>query len=176
MKTIIEYFRLILFVCGVLIGVQFPAFIDQYGQRLEAHLLESQLSLQAFQRDADKFFAGDIHRLISHYQRSADEVVQAGGNNIQTIYDRAEQLQAALQQFKQSELSSIQHVLITPVDNIRTETWQGFTHMVVLDTYAILMGLVLGLFIALLTESCLVCVGRGCRYCFHLGKKPHKPA
>ena len=51
MRKILDYLRLLLFTGGVLIGVQVPGFIDQYGKSLEAHLLESSQSLKEFQRE-----------------------------------------------------------------------------------------------------------------------------
>jgi hypothetical protein len=47
-KHLMDYLRLVLFVCGVLVGIQVPGFVDQYGQRLEAHQLEAKLSLAEF--------------------------------------------------------------------------------------------------------------------------------
>ncbi len=42
-----SYLRLLLFAFGLLVGVQIPAFMDVYTQRLEAHRLESAHSLEA---------------------------------------------------------------------------------------------------------------------------------
>ena len=98
-KHLMDYLRLVLFVCGVLIGIQVPGFVDQYGQRLEAHQLEAKQSLGEFQHDANRFFGGDINKLIRHYRQNNDPVFSAGGESIESIYQRYVQLTDALTRF-----------------------------------------------------------------------------
>jgi len=168
MKQLMDYMRLILFVCGVLLGVQVPGFVDQYGQRLQAHATEAKLSLGEFQRDADRFFAGDLNKLIGHYRQNADEVVKAGGESIEVIYQRYLLLDGALQRFNQSAYSGFQQVAFEPLVDIRTEVWQDFTHTIMLDGRAIAIGLLLGFFISILSELCLVLCGKCCHKAYRL--------
>ena len=60
-----SYLRLALFACGLLLGVQVPGFVDDYGKRVEAHRLESQQSLKGFQDTARRFFKGDLDALVA---------------------------------------------------------------------------------------------------------------
>ena len=45
----LSYLRLVLFTLGLLIGVQVPGFINDYANRVEAHLIEAQTGLAGFQ-------------------------------------------------------------------------------------------------------------------------------
>ncbi|WP_144211589.1 DUF2937 family protein [Shewanella donghaensis] len=168
MKPVFDYLRLVLFVSGVLLGIQVPAFVDQYGQRLDAHTTEAQLSLSEFQRDADRFFEGDINRLLAHYQASPDVVVNAGGQSIQAVYDRYQLLNSALVQFNQTAYSGFEQVAFSPLEDIRQEVWQQFSHTIMLDTRAIVIGLVLGFLFSLLCELSLVGCGKCCKHAYRV--------
>ncbi|MGH8505987.1 MAG: DUF2937 family protein [Stenotrophobium sp.] len=152
MTTVLSYLRLILFLGGALIGVQIPGFVDQYGKSLESHLRESSTSLQAFQRDADKYFDGDIQRLIAHYKNNGDPVFTSGGGSIDTIYQRNLALKTAELEFGQGFLSAYEQVFIHPVRDIRDEVWNSYTYGIKLDRSAIGMGLLLGFILAVLVE------------------------
>ena len=49
------YLRLVLFGLGLLVGVQVPGFIDDYGKRVAAHRAESEESLTGFRETAARF-------------------------------------------------------------------------------------------------------------------------
>ena len=63
MTKILDYLKIAAVLVGVLVGVQFPAFIDQYGKNLDSRLSESSNSIAEFQDDADKYFDGDLKKL-----------------------------------------------------------------------------------------------------------------
>ncbi|UCX03193.1 DUF2937 family protein [Shewanella glacialimarina] len=165
-KYLMDYLRIILFVCGVLIGIQVPGFVDQYGQRLEAHQLEAKLSLAEFQRDADRFFGGDFNKLISHYRQNNDPVVNAGGESIESIYQRYVLLTEALTQFRQHSYSPYQQLILAPQQDIQVEVWKNYSHVILLKPEAIAIGMLLGLLFAVLCESILSILYLGCRKVF----------
>ena len=66
MTLISDYVRLLSFALGLLLGIQVPAFVDQYAKRVDAHWREARTNLGEFQLDADRYFNGDMQRLISH--------------------------------------------------------------------------------------------------------------
>lgn len=152
MTTLLSYLRLTLFLAGVLVGVQIPGFVDQYGKSLEAHFIESNESMRQFRQDAEKYFDGDIEKLISHYKKNKDPVFTAGGESINSIYTRNIMLRNALKDFKHGSFSSYSHVFLSPVTDIRAEVWRNYTYSVKLDPTAISVGLLSGLTIALITE------------------------
>ena len=77
-----SYLRLMLFTCGLLLGVQVPGLINDYSQRVQAHLLESREGLKGFQQTAQRFFNGDLDALVRHYRASDDPVFNSDANSI----------------------------------------------------------------------------------------------
>lgn len=152
MTTILSYLRLLLFLAGVLIGIQVPGFVDQYGKSLESHYLESGKNLREFQEDADKYFEGDIEELIAHYKKDKDPVFTSGGESIDSIYQRNINLKKALANFKQGSFSAYTQVFLSPVKDIRSEVWRAYTYTIKLDPSAIVVGLTSGLILAIVAE------------------------
>ena len=93
---------------GVPAGVQVPHFVDQYGKALQSHYLKIQQNLAQFQQEADKYFDGDPEKLIGEYKASDDHVFKEGGDSIDTIYQRYQQLQIAHQNFQSGSLAAHQ--------------------------------------------------------------------
>lgn len=152
MRIAIEYIRLCLFFGAALIGVQVPSFVEQYGQRLQSHALESNASLGEFQADADRYFKGDIEKLIEHYKNSKDRVFVDGSKSIGAIFSRNKLLERSLEQFNASPLSAYQATFFTPVDDIRIEAWTNYDHSIRLKTVSIVWALGLGALVALICE------------------------
>ena len=155
MNKILEYIRLIIIVAGVLIGIQAPGFVDQYGKALQAHYTESQNSLQEFQDDADKFFGGSLHKLVEHYRNDPDPVFLEGGVSIATLLARNETLENAYNLFHEHPYSAYTQVLLYPVTDIREEVIASYTYTVVLNRSAVFIGLLSGFFVALTLELVL---------------------
>lgn len=145
MNKIAEYFRLILFACGVLVGVQVPSFVDQYGKSLESHYIESNFSLNEFQDDADKYFSGDLSKLIKHYQDNPDQIFNDGGDSIDAIFQRNQLLEQAITRYNSSTFSSYTQIVVNPIPEIRDEVWTGYTYGIILDKFAVVFGLAFGL-------------------------------
>ena len=85
---LLSYLRLVLFAAGLLIGVQVPGFISDYAKRVEAHLIESQHSLQGFQGTAQQFFKGDMNALVAHYRASDDPVFRSDAESLSGLLSR----------------------------------------------------------------------------------------
>lgn len=159
MKKILDYLKLSVFVLGVLVGVQIPGFIDQYGKNLDARVSESGNSIGEFQDDADNYFGGDISRLIEYYSSNIDPVITSGGESIEAIFNRNQLLINAQQQFNQSVFSSYTHVLISPVEEIRNEVWTNYTYNIVLNGEAILLSISVALLALALFELTIFLLG-----------------
>ncbi|MDF1832124.1 MAG: DUF2937 family protein [Porticoccaceae bacterium] len=163
MHPISDYLRLLFFTSGLLIGVQVPAFIDQYGKSLEAHLLESTAALREFEKDAERYFDGDLAQLIAHYQKHGDPVIRDGGNSINAIYIRNQVLAQAWKSFTTSSYSAYTHVLLAPLTEIKKEVWRSYTYSIILNPSAIISGLTGGLILSLLIDICGMLVTAGMR-------------
>lgn len=156
-----DYLRLGLFALGLLCGVQVPAFVDQYEQRVDAHLLEAQQNLSGFQRTADLYFSGSIERLIAHYRESSDRVFRQDAASIEQIYQRVQLLQSEAQKMMQNSFMQAWHVASGSVPELLDETIHSYQYTVPLNPLALLWGIVSALLLALVSDSVL----GGCRYC-----------
>jgi hypothetical protein len=139
------YIRLIVFAVGLLVGVQVPAFVDQYVKRVSAHQSEAVKDFSGFQQTADKYFGGDVQALIAHH--SAD---------IRTLYERLTVLTAELAALRGSLASQLYQMLFHGNPEILAETRAEYSYTVPLKPAAIVCGVALGACAALLIESVLV--------------------
>lgn len=155
MNTIVSYLRLILFFGGVLVGIQVPVFVEQYGKSLTAHYAESQRSLEAFRDEAVRHFDGDMDRLIGHYRRSGDPVFQEGGDSLDALYRRHVLLRDRLADFRANPLRAYTQAFLTPVPDIQAEVRAGFAYAVKLDPGAMVFGLASGFVLSIVGEGLL---------------------
>ncbi|ABI58025.1 hypothetical protein Mlg_2685 [Alkalilimnicola ehrlichii MLHE-1] len=173
MSLFANYLRLLLFFSAALIGVQVPGFVDQYGQSLQARHAESGRSLAAFQQDAERYFEGDMARLIEHYRRSSDPVFHDGGASLQSLYDRHRALAEALAAYQSSPLQAYWQALVAPVADVREQTWTAYAYVIRLSPVAIGFGAALGVLAALLGELTL---RSACALPALFGRRPgHRP-
>lgn len=166
-----EYIKLVIFVGAILVGIQVPGFVDQYGKNLAAHVSESQHSIAAFQADADKYFAGDLNRLLKHYQQQVDPVIIAGGASIGSLVERNIQLMQALQAFNSSIYSPYRQVFLQPIQEIRAEVWQNYSYTVVLNGTSIVIGILVAVLLLALFEMSLFSCAAVCKKCLNLKNK-----
>ncbi|MDY0133027.1 MAG: DUF2937 family protein [Desulforegulaceae bacterium] len=152
MKTIAQYLRLILFLGGILVGVQIPGFMNAYHNSLLAHLNESEKSLGHFQKDADKYFNGNLDSLITHYKINKDPVFTEGGKSIDLIYQRNLLLNKAFSDFNKNFFNAFVHVFIKPVKDIKKEVLKAYSYSLRLDKTSIIAGLLSGTILAGLPE------------------------
>lgn len=155
MSTCFSYLRMFVFLGSVLIGVQVPAFVAQYGDALASHLAESQKALGQFQDDADRYFGGSLDKLIAHYKRSPDRVFNAGGDSVQAIYGRYLLLKRSLDAFRDSAWSAYTQTLFDPVADVKAEVWERYSYTIRLQPGAMIFGLVAGLCFTLAVEFLL---------------------
>lgn len=159
MKIISHYLRLILFITGVLFGIQIPGFMDAYKNSLLAHLNESSKSLTEFQNDADKYFNKDLTKLINHYKSNKDPVFLEGGESIDSLYKRNLELKKAFLNFNKNFFNSFVHVFLFPVKDIKNEVLQSYSYSVKLHKSSIITGIVSGtLFSAFLDIFIFICL------------------
>lgn len=145
MTKILNYLKIAIVLVGVLVGIQVPAFIDQYGKNLNSRLSESRNSISEFQDDADKYFDGDLNKLIAHYEGKKDPVIVSGGESIGALLSRNQNLLKAQAKYSESTYSAYTHVFIDPVKEIRADVWQNYTYSVVFNQAAIIAAVASGL-------------------------------
>ena len=85
----------VLLVLSAVAGGLVPGFITQYRQRLGGRLDQAKIDLAAWQKIADQFFQGDIHKLVQNHLESPDPAIQAEGHLVQSLSDTVVNLQTA---------------------------------------------------------------------------------
>lgn len=163
MKFIYSYFKMGVIMACTLLGIQVPGFVNDYGKHLNARLIESNQAVAEFQDDADKFFGGDLNRLVAHYKKSSDHVFTEGGNSIEAVVSRNTQLKHAWAKFKQSMFGAYSQTLATPIPEVRQEVWKHYSFNVQLNKHTLIIGGVIGFLCLLLFE-----------FVIFLGKLPFK--
>lgn len=154
-----SYLRLLLFACGLLVGVQVPGLINDYTQRVEAHLLESREGLKGFNQTAQRFFNGDLQALVRHYRASEDPVFNSDADSIDSLVNRNHLLEQEWQTLQRPWLVRTWHVLVAADPALREETLKGYSYQILLAPEAMAWGLACAMLLALLVESLLLLIG-----------------
>lgn len=154
-----SYLRLLLFTFGLLAGIQVPGLVNDYSQRVEAHVLESREALAGFQETAERFFKGDLQALVRHYRTSDDPVFNSDANSIESLVIRNQLLESEWQALQGSWLSRSWHVLVQADPQLREETFKSYSYQILLVPEAIGWGLASGFVLAFVVESVLVLLG-----------------
>ena len=155
-----SYCRLTVFMLGLLVGVQCPAFMDQYYKRVDAHLLEAKRGLEGFQATADRYFNGDIQALISHYASSESDAIQHDADSLRTIYERARRFNAEMQALQGPWYAVAYHMLLSSNTEVLRETMDQFSHAILLNQQAIVWGIGVGLLMSVGIELLIVLIFR----------------
>jgi hypothetical protein len=148
-----SYLRLALFACGLLLGVQVPGFVDDYGKRVEAHRLESQQSLKGFQDTARRFFKGDLDALVAHYRVSDDAVMRSDAQSVAHLVQRAALLEREWQAMQGPWYARAWHLATAADGELFEETLDAYRYQVLLTPEAMLWGVSCALLLAWLAES-----------------------
>lgn len=149
MSKFLDYIRLSFFACGLLLGVQIPAYVSDFGQALNAQLIEANNAISPFKNDAATYFNNDLNKLIKHYKNLGDKIVGKGAEHIHTLNMRQQSLQLAVEQFKQSPYV---FTLTSNLSDIKQQIWQRFEGQIVLKKDSIIAAIISAIIIAVLAE------------------------
>ncbi len=170
------YLRLVVFALGLLVGVQGPAFVDQYAKRVSAHYLEVKHNFAGFQQAADQYFNGDVSALVAHHLQSPDRVFRGEAKTIGDLFARMKSLAAELDALNGSTLARLIHIIVNPNREILQETTSAYSYTVPLSPEAISYGVVAGLVLALAVELILAGLAGFCLHQYQrLARGRHKP-
>ena len=132
------------FAAGFIAGMQFPAFVDQYAKRVNAHYLESKLNFKGFQLIADQFFGGDVYALIAKHESSDDKVFFREGAVIRKNYERMLYLERHDMELKKGVIAGIKEFLFYADKQIFSEIYYGFSPVLALNLISVFSGIVSG--------------------------------
>jgi hypothetical protein len=161
------YLRLVVFALGLLVGVQGPAFVDQYAKRVSAHYLEVKHDFAGFQQAADQYFNGDVSALVTHHLQSPDVVFRGEAKTIGDLFARIKSLAAEMDALNGSTLARLIHIIVNPNREILQETIAAYSYTVPLSPEAIAYGVTVGLLLALAVELLLTGLGAVCVHHWH---------
>ncbi|MBS7661302.1 DUF2937 family protein [Pseudomonas lalucatii] len=151
-----SYLRLALFALGLLVGVQVPGFIDDYGKRVAAHRLESEQGLKGFRETARRFFKDDLQALVAHYRVSADPVMRSDAQSVAGLVERAHFLAREERAMQGGWYAQLWHLATAADDELLAETYRAYRYQVLLAPQAIAWGIASALLLAWTTEGLLL--------------------
>lgn len=155
MDFLYRYLMIFVACIALLAGLQVPNFVDQYQKRVDAHLREVSVNLQPFQEIANKYFNGDMAKLIALHRNSAEKPFQEEGAAIEKMVQRKQRFEADLAALKTSLPQKAWHVLMHGDPEIQDEALGQYSYAVPLNQDAIFFGAGVALTILLAVELLL---------------------
>jgi competence protein ComGC len=150
-----RYLMIVLACISLLVGLQIPNFVDQYQKRADAHLREVSVNLLPFQEIANKYFNGDIGKLIALHRNSEVKPFQEEGVAIEKMVARKLRFEADLAALQTSLPLKALQVLLHGDKEILDEAMGQYSYSVPLNQDALVFGACVALAILLLVELLL---------------------
>lgn len=139
---IYRYFSIALALAVTLSGVQVPGFINQYENRVNAHLLEVRANLAGFKVIADRRHGGSLTALIEHHRNSSDPTFREEADVINDMITRRNRFQAQLSGLEGTLLDRVAHLLFAADTRLMQETAEAYTWTVTFNREALICGIV----------------------------------
>jgi hypothetical protein len=159
MTNILYRYLMIIVACiSLLIGLQIPNFVDQYQKRVDAHLREVNINLLPFQEIANKYFNGDIGKLIELHRNSGEKPFQDEGAAIDKMVQRKLRFEADLAALQTSLPQKALTILLNGDREMVEEALGQYSYAVPLNQDALAFGAGVALAILLLVEMLLAMV------------------
>lgn len=149
--------RLLLFAAVLIAGIQVPAFVEQYEQRVDAHYREVTTNISGFQNTANVMFAGDLDALVEYYRNSNDAVFVSDADSVAALVSRFRMLGAEQQAMGRGSVARFWHVMFASDSQLFQETTERYGYTIPLNMAAILWGISLALLITICCECLLIC-------------------
>ncbi len=154
-RVLHRYVTLIAACAALLIGIQVPSFVDQYAKRVDAHLREVTVNFEPYQTIANKYFYGNIQKLIDLHRKSGEKSFQEEGSAIEKMYLRKQRFDAEKTALDTILPYQFIHILFDPDREILDETLAQYSYNVPLNREAIVMGVALAVAMLLALELLL---------------------
>lgn len=156
MTDILYRYLMIIVACmALLIGLQIPNFVDQYEKRVDAHLREVTINLKPFQEIANKYFGGDLNKLIELHRNSGVKPFQEEGTAIEKMVQRKLRFEADLAALKASLPMKALNVLLHGDREMIDEALGQYSYSVPLNQDALAFGAGAAIVILLVVELLL---------------------
>ncbi len=155
-----RYMMIIVACVALLLGLQVPNFIDQYQKRVDAHLREVTVNLRPFQAIADKYFAGDLNKLIALHRGSLEKPLQEEGSALEQMLQRKLRFEADMAALQASLPTKAFRVLFNGDREMIDETLGQFSYNVPMNRDALLFGAGFAFSLLLMLEGLLALTRR----------------
>jgi hypothetical protein len=140
MSFLYRYLLILLACAALLMGIQVPNFVDQFGKRLDAHLQEAQTNLKGYQEIADRETGGSMDQLIARHAASQDPVFSREAKPIQDLYQRYQRFSAEKAALATSLPGQVLYLARNPDQELLRETYDNYSFAVPLDSTAVAAG------------------------------------
>lgn len=146
-------YLLILIACSaILIGMQVPSFVDQYAQRLDAHLIEVTENLRGFQEIADRHHGGSLEALVREHEGSTSVTFREEAVPLRAMYLRRQTFLSEQRRLDAHLARQAVHVFFNGHPELIRETQAQYAYTVPLTERALVAGGVFAAGVLLLTE------------------------
>lgn len=162
----------IFFAALLLLGMQIPNFVMQYQQTLAAHFHEAQQQLQQYQTVADRFYRGDLGKLLAVHRTNDVEAIRAEAEILDRLLQRNAYLRQQINALSDKQLhQQMLHFLKQPDLAIAEEVYRNYRPVVPLNAEALITGVTLAIVLNMAVHIALALVMR----CFTPdGGKPNR--
>jgi hypothetical protein len=176
MTNILYRYLIVVLACiALLAGLQVPNFVDQYQKRLDAHLREVIVNLQPFQEIANKYFGGDMNKLIELHRASAENPFQEEGAAIEKMVARKLRFETEMAALNVSLPLKALHVLLHGDSEMLGETKTQYSYAVPMSEEALVFGISLTVAFLLLAELLFALLRLLARKFSSFGSSPQTP-
>jgi len=151
----------VLLVSAAVAGGLVPGFIAQYRQRLGGRLDQARLDLEPWQKLADQFYQGDLHKLIDYHASSTDPTFHAEGAVIRALLDTVHQLQSAVDALHGSLLSQASYLALHADPALARATLADWVPTFALSGEGLVFALLFAILVWLLFHALWWLVARG---------------
>lgn len=155
MEILHRYLMIALACAAMLVGIQVPNLVDQYQKRVDAHLREITLNFKPYQDLADKYFGGDIGKLLQLHRQNQAQPIREEGDAIENMIRRKQHLEQADADMQASLPVRIYRVIVRGDRDLMRETLQQYTYAVPLNEDALMAGGAAAALLLALTEVLL---------------------
>ena len=159
-------FDRVVLVSAAVGGGLIPGFIAQYRQRLGGRLDQAKLDLAPWQKLADRFYQGDIDKLIQYHLTSTDPTFHSEGGLIRTLVASVHQLQSAVDALHGSLASQAAYLALHADPGLASATLADWVPTFALSGEGLVFALVFAVLVWLVFHALWWSLGHGGRLLF----------
>lgn len=149
---IYRYFILIIAAAALLIGIQAPNLLNQYQQRLAAQYAEALVYYQDYQAIAERYYDGDLQRLIEAHRQSNEAAFQEEALIIEKLVARVAVFEQQTRLHKQSYPAQLWAMVWQNNEELMQGTLNEYSFNVPLDQRALATGALFALAAAVIID------------------------